>query len=167
MIKEIKTQKFEGIAVLLPEDFKEIAGSNNNELFYWTDTCTQSMGDYPYSVHVPNVLKYDIIGFVKDITEEHAAEIVEFSTQQYTVRHYKNYCQHKIGVYVYEFKKAKESFQSLMQSIGCYSVNPLSDPELTMRQGDGYVYYSASDEDFEEYEKAEANTGTWLILKKL
>lgn len=32
--------------------------------------------------------------------------------------------------------------------------NVLEDPELTMRQGDGQVYYGASEEDFEQYQKA-------------
>lgn len=32
----------------------------------------------------------------------------------------------------------------------------LQDPELTMKQGDGSVYYSATDEEFDEYDKAES-----------
>ena len=32
--------------------------------------------------------------------------------------------------------------------------NVLEDPENTMKQGDGHVYYSADDEDFKKYEQA-------------
>lgn len=33
--------------------------------------------------------------------------------------------------------------------------NVLSDPELTIKQGDGFAYYSALDEDFKKYQEAE------------
>lgn len=40
--------------------------------------------------------------------------------------------------------------------IPCKDGKPLEDPESTMMQGNGQVYYSASDEDFKEYEEAQA-----------
>jgi hypothetical protein len=53
------------------------------------------------------------------------------------------------------FKTAKEFFFSYLESQGIYFENKLRDPELTMRQGDGSVYYGASEEDFKEFEEAE------------
>jgi hypothetical protein len=38
--------------------------------------------------------------------------------------------------------------------IPCEDGKPLIDTETTMRQGDGQVYYGASDEEFEEYQQA-------------
>ena len=43
---------------------------------------------------------------------------------------------------------------------------PLDDPESTMKQGDGHVYYSASDEEFKAYQEAEQRVlwkGEWDI----
>ena len=59
--------------------------------------------------------------------------------------------------------------------IPCKNGKPLSDPELTMMQGDGSVYYSASDEDFNDYQEAESkvlfkdttviNRGSYFVVE--
>lgn len=51
--------------------------------------------------------------------------------------------------------EAGERLLNLGDFIPCLNGKPLKDPESTMKQGDGQVYYTASDEDFKEYQKAE------------
>lgn len=163
-IKEIKTENFEGLAVLVPDDFKDYAGANNNELFYWTETCTQSTGDYPYSVHVPNIKEYKILGKANELTEEQCETItpcVYDGREDVNVMGLIYECYDGSD---FTCNTAKESFASLMQSIRCYSVNPVPNPEpqFDERGNGGYCETWVKD-----YEKAQANTGTWIILKKL
>ncbi|MDM8174820.1 hypothetical protein QT327_10705 [Olivibacter sp. 47] len=55
----------------------------------------------------------------------------------------------------YLYLTPKDSFVSAIKAEGWYTENPLPDPELTMMQGDGYVYYGASHEDFDQYARME------------
>ena len=61
---------------------------------------------------------------------------------------------------------AKESFESLLYLLKVFKEHPLEDPGLTMKQGDGSVYYTASDEDFAEYAFLEERVGNWVLLIK-
>jgi len=161
MIKEIKTEKFSGLAMLVPDDatkfsLKKTKKGKPDQLHYFIPYTCDAVSNQRLVI-LPSE-DYLFVGKATELTEEQCAEITPNSFYGRFIDY--NMLEVNCGT-------AKESFASLMQSLQCYSVNPLSDPEGTMRQGDGYVYYSASDEEFEEYEKAQANTGTWLILKKL
>lgn len=61
---------------------------------------------------------------------------------------------------------AKAAMAEYLNRIEIYQTNPFFNPEVTMMQGDGYVYYGASDEEFAEYAQAEERVGNWILLIK-
>lgn len=63
-----------------------------------------------------------------------------------------------------EWRSAIELWSLLKEANGIVDSNPLPDPELTMRQGDGYVYYGAADEEFAEYDRIESLVKRLLVL---
>lgn len=120
-IKQIKTEKFEGLAVLVPD---------GNE--YWIDSKITKFihighieGD-AYTIELPFVCHY--IAESTDLTEERCTDIVDRKNWGY--RHYWNDNGFVPRGFNHVYRHAKESFASLMQSL-------------------------------------EANTGTWIILKKI
>lgn len=162
MIKEIKTERFEGLAVLVPK------GTLDNPPYITWLTPTAGIGNqwlgwtFKHGVELPQG-SWEIIGKATELTEEQCAEIVDVAGFfDFGFGRYKSYSENDKSVIF-----AGQSFESLMKSLECYSVNPLPDPEDTMRQGNGYVYYGATDEEFEEYERIQSRTGSWIILKKI
>jgi len=160
MVKEIKTKKFEGLAVLVPDDagkfsIKKTRKGYADQLHYYV----------PYTLDVVSnqrlvILQgegYEVLGKATELTEEQCAEIVDYKTTGY----FKSYA-YKNADFI--FNTAKESFTSLMQSLECYSVNPLNPPIERLQYGGEYTMRQS---EIDEYEEAQANTGTWIILRKL
>lgn len=121
MIKEIKTEKFEGLAVLVPDDAKNIG-------FHKSDWDMQ-VGDFSnvyYDINnesfeidiVDEDHDYEIISKATELTEDQRIQIVD-SKINYTVKLYINYIQNQKGISVYEYKNSQDSFKSLLQSAGC------------------------------------------------
>jgi len=140
MIKEIKTEKFKGVAVLLPD------GTIKQELLYhkYSDGKEYHLINYSFSEwrtggfilwykdfggrkNYPKKYELQLIGVVSVLTEEQCADIVEsfidseidygacrieetFAFQDYTDDEN-------------AFDSAKESFQSLIQSLECEDGN--------------------------------------------
>lgn len=141
MIKEIKTEKFEGLALLVPDN------TYNHQLEYvkYSDGKEYFMLNYNFGKnHIGGFVlwykdfggrkKYPkegelfLLGKSTELTEEQCAVIVCIGMDYYEPA-YKNYAADNDAIFKYPFDTAKESFNSLMQSTG-------------------------------------ANTGTWVILKK-
>lgn len=146
MIKQIKTEKFDGVAVLVPNDAKTFITDYN---FLIIDLCqsTQKM------IHIP-FGRIEILGKATELTEVQCAGIVP---------------QMKDPGYPFEIEDYKITFENMMQSLECYSVNPYgcrpNDESMKYkRYSDGVSWH---DHLVNEWQKTEQNTGTWLILKRL
>lgn len=72
-----KTSLAEICLWLPPSGFTSLAGIKGNHLYYWTNACTQSMGDYPYSIVLPPG-EWEYIAPAFEATEEQWSEIVPF-----------------------------------------------------------------------------------------
>jgi hypothetical protein len=170
MIKEIKTEKFSGLAVLVPDE------TTNHELRYvkYSDgkeyySLNYQFGrnssythggfllwykDFGGRKNYPKEGELHIIGIATQLTEEQCTEIVSlFSSPYLGGKKYVSY--HNMNLY----ESAKDSFASLMQSLGCYSVNPYTHPSKLSPIG-----YNKNKQKWQE---AQANTGTWLIIQKI
>lgn len=115
------------------------------------------------------------IGFLKDITEEQAREIVPL----YAYELYKDYAtQPEVtdnGVKVYGFPEALKSLHSLLQSKQVYTVNPYGEkPE--MPTSSLFEPIGSDEEDHRrmmewgkkmvQYNAAEQRVGNWFLLRK-
>jgi hypothetical protein len=87
----------------------------------------------------------EIVGISDQLTEEQAREVMP---------------QMQDSGYPFEKQEATETLADFMQANGCYSVNPYGEMPVNK---DFYWGYLA---DLEQWQQAEANTGTWLILVK-
>lgn len=161
-IKQIDTGKCRLLAVMVPE------GAILMPAIY-PHVITYRIGNSMSSVFLPenwHHVNWQILGLSDELTEEQWRRLVDgkldFLDGFGSVMQYPDFTD-KAHCYL----TAKESGLSLLEANECFSVNPYSDPGLTMKQGNRCVYYGASDEEFEIYEKAQQNTGTWLILRKL
>lgn len=178
MIKQINTYKFEGLAVLVPDDADKICISHNAA---WYNLSYRLPGAKPMPFgwthnQLPDC-KWEILGKATELTEEQCAEIAHIG-MDYHEPAYKNYISESDAIFKYPFGTAKESFSSFMDSIECYSINPYSDPKERYRcrdcaDSDGLccnedmIKYCDPHIHLEKYNEAQKNTGTWLILKKL
>jgi len=96
---------------------------------------------------------YTDIGIYPELTEEQCEELVwSFRPGLGVVHLYKNYVGHD-GL----LKTAKESFASLMHSIGCYSENPYTHPSKLSPIG--YNKKKA------KWKEAQSKLAKYLILK--
>jgi len=169
MIKEIKTEKFEGLAVLVPDDAEDfdrecVSDEDFFQLNYLMINNDEESGFHGeptvYSIDMP--CNFEIIGKSTELTEEQCADIVGLSFGVNNI--YKSYED------ITAVDTAKESFASLMQSIGAYSVNPYPKPDINSEK-----YVPISDDakdtlfmnDWDQWETAQEHTGTWLILKRI
>lgn len=144
MIKEIKTAKFSGLAVLVPDDYYELRISLKK-----TDHLIYRQGEF-YSNWIQLPFACELLGKSTELREEQCYDIVEawviveawlsYTTLSFTF---------------------KEIIPKFMHSIGCYSVNPFGEkPTETFNHPD-WEFTRA------KWEEAQANTGIWLVLKKL
>lgn len=101
---------------------------------------------------------WELLGNYTELTEEQCREVVItnargcFLTKSDAFDDYTNsdsFCD-----------TAKEAFASLMQANACYSENPYKYGKPSIVNHD--LWYSE-----EQWQQAEANTGTWLILRKI
>ncbi|SFE55466.1 hypothetical protein SAMN03003324_00876 [Pedobacter antarcticus] len=177
MIKELKTEKFEGLAVLVADGYycAEIESVPEEKFFqlnFLLDNTDEESGFFGdpvvWSIELPFDCK--ILGKATDLTEYECAGIV-----QPLWNGFMNYLliNEPVGNYKRLVKETtKESFDSLMQSLGCYPVNPFAGiftPRIAKDKKDlGSVLGEVIYNDMRElWKEAEANTGTWLILQKL
>ena len=152
-IKQLQPK--EGVTLLswlTPDDFREFAGLVGDHLYYWGKLHTRA--DYPYSVKLP-FSDVEYLGKATEIPEEVWQGIVD------RMGPYKNYLLSDDEFEDYSFKTATESAMSFLEANEVYSVNPLNPPIERLQYGGGYAMRQS---EVDEYEKAEANTGTWLIL---
>lgn len=142
------------LLVELPEGAKDIDIHYNSDLkihqLFWRAEF-MGMKDVGALRDLPDG-EWKLIGKLPEVTEEQYHELVHFFIYEDEIAKeniYRDYSE--LGFY----DTAKESFFSALTASGIFFKNPLPDPELTMRQGNGSVYYGASDEEFEEYAKME------------
>lgn len=112
---------------------------------------------------------WQIVGISDQLTEEQCREVMPVSYLPFP-----NFdpigfeVNDELGTTIYN--TAKEAFESLMQSERCYSENPYG-PDLCEHNRQCYdscqgSCWTRADIDSEEWQAAEANTGSWLIIKK-
>lgn len=155
-IKQINTGVAEVLAVKVPEGAIRFA-IEQDALF-----CHIKAGVYKLVKLPPG--KWTPLGIDTELTEEDFDPLVDHAMGTYL-----NYLTDK-----YELDTSKEAFESLMQANSLYSVNPYEQPTFEYDFGDegptDYLLESANN-DFDlrmnQWQQAEANTGTWLILKRL
>lgn len=164
MIKEIKTDRFEGLAVLVPEGLISIdmySAVSGNYI-----SCSNST-----SIKIPNG-KWHLVGNAKDFTEENAFLVVESFIKRVNIpQRHQGYMDSTQYLNYYSdlkfedsFSSAIESFESLMQSMGCYSVNPYGEEPKDIP--DLGAFTQAVRKQHQQWKKAQETTGTWIILKK-
>jgi len=154
MIKEIKTDKFEGLALLVPDNTSNYRLMDSVSLF----SGDSSICKLPY--------RCKILGKSTELTEEQCAEIVEMFSMEKRINGKKTYVSYNsMGLHL----TAKESFESLMQSLQCYSVNPYGENKPFYSGQSDYddPYGNKGRKEHEQWQQAQANTGTWVILKKI
>lgn len=165
-IKHIQTEKFKGIAIQLPNKVYHFKLNYHTISKMWT---LYDSRNKKWEFTIPTLLTnkghvmYHMIGKAHELSEEQCAEIVplqewcHYFDYQLSRGHLQNYCD-----------TAKESFNSYLNSIECYSTNPHIKP-------DDEKYAPITDEDKDSlflhdwmvWTKAELNTGTWIILETI
>jgi hypothetical protein len=178
MIKEIKTEKFEGLAVLVPDGFKGgvanmgyLTGKMDNpanrihEKHFNSPYAIQKQLDrvnkLPEYVDAPAIKlpegDYKIIGKAIELTEEQCETIA---------------VKNPLIAYEMNFRRC---FNLLMRKIECYSENPLGKKPERLVPFMGRGHYSENqlerierfNSELRKWEEAEKQTGTWLILQKI
>lgn len=154
MIKEIKTEKFEGLAVLVPENASDLVYPKIGivDLYFLLKN-----GQYESVIIPQNKNGYEIMGKATELTRQNCADIVKYIGLPWNA--YKDYTNNSNW-----FNNPIQSFKSLLYSLGCYSENPIPVPEP---QGNGIDEMDYCQTWIKDYEEAQGFTGTWLILKKL
>jgi len=146
-------------AIEVPGDAKDFIVFVNSDR-YWLKYTTEYSKGLRHLCCIELPCKCEIISLSTELSEEQCAELVETSeyydphAQPYPIPCYKDYVKWQ----------STEALASFMSANGLVDRNPLPDPEDTMRQGDGYVYYGASDEEFAEYEEAQSLVKKYIIL---
>ncbi len=113
MIKEITLQnKNTYLFVEIPNDAYDFKDTSANGVMY---KLLDGYQDSIYFDEIDENLKFKIISATKDITESQAENIIE---QKGTTPWFKNYIKGLANMNWFEFKTAKKSLQSLIQSIG-------------------------------------------------
>lgn len=174
MIKEFKTSKGEFIAILIPNikySFVRIEKWAQGDILHGSP---KMIGEPKLNTLLPKG-DYQIIGLSNQITEKRAKEIC---SKQYF---------YTGGVKI--SAKSLDIFKGLMESIKCYSFNPVGqkpneeDYKLTGRNEQEWkmidedrrglkptwasVLMSNYTDKLSKWKEAEENTGSWLILKKI
>lgn len=168
MIRKIKTEKFEGLAVLVP-DVKMFFKIHNEYLVMGVSSEDVGgkikkiqRGDNRGFIRSELIYGCEILGKVEELTEDQCADIVELgeagSFYGYNFTVYKNYKNSEDkGDW---FFKSTISFASLMQSMECYSVNPYGERPKADIFIDNTIRWKI-------WDYAQKKVGTWLILKKV
>lgn len=166
-IKQFSTGKTDILAVMVPE------GAHGFELTKWNYQKQDYLGRFTLlydSLKMETNLKkgdrphvqlpegnWQIVGLSTEVTEGQWRELMlrtkSFLSGVFPVFHYSG------------FETAKESGLSLIEANECFSVNPLDGvPRYVYGQNNSAntVWYTEKD-----YQQAQENTGTWLILRKL
>jgi len=111
MIKKIKTEKFEGLALLVPDDASDFSIESPDSLAFisgeYSDLKIEQLSDgYPW----------EILGKATEMTEEQCAEIVDAPMFD---KYYFDYMNPKFEGWAGGFllSNALESFTSLMRSL--------------------------------------------------
>jgi len=170
MIKKIKTEKFEGLAVLVPDDAINFIFSvdHTGKYLNWDDGLFDEEGfaeGGELFLTNDSRNKFKIVGKSTELTEEQCAEIVSIGMDYYEPA-YKNYVAEADSLFKYPFDTAKESFASLMESIGCYAVNPYGEKEPEDISDLG-AFTQMMRQKWVKWQEAQKQTGIWVILKKL
>lgn len=149
------TGKVELCFWLTPDDFTNIAGFVRDHLYYWTKTCTQRMGDYPYSIVLPPG-EWEPVGSPFDVTEEEARELVPYLPTIEGDR-FENFDS---GEYEkkYVFAKAIESWHSLLSHLQIYRENPYLRPNEGDQDEDVFWENAA------QYQRGESRKGNWILI---
>jgi len=180
MIKEIKTEKFEGLAVLMPDRYVS-AFANMGYLVVKADNPATDIGEdemfppdrlekalarvskLPEHITLPAIKlpdgEFKILGKSKGLTEKQCAEIVEIKKAGLFI----DYMTEKPKYHLRYCDSAKESFASLMQVNECYGINPFE----AVMNSKTVAGNRIADLSKEAYITAESQTGTWIILQKL
>ena len=156
MIKEIKTEKFEGLAVLVPDGAHGYFYSVDSKGKYLTSnsgTFDNDGDDEGFEIKISDDSRrtFKILGKATELTEEQLKLIIPDTFRRRRFSH----------------------FQDILEAQGCYSVNPYAGifrPHLsTPEKGNlGEIIAGVIYNDVKQlFLEAEANTGTWLILQKL
>jgi hypothetical protein len=160
MIKEIKTEKFEGLAMLVPDSMTEECSFYPNALTYKVSgvTVCESL---PTAYHDG---KWIVLGKATELTEEQCAGIMPKS-----VRVLGSDFKQTGSTYLTE--TARGDFDQFLRYILCaYSVNPyekFKGAKLVHSAGDPDTADRIVKEVKLRFEQAQASTGTWLIIQKL
>jgi hypothetical protein len=161
IVKEIKTDRFKGLAVLVPNRASEFSIESPNILAFMLDNT-------PNDIKIDQLYgyTYEILGKATELTEDQCADI----TLLPMIREKDGQLGFMISCMDIEiYPTAVSAVQDFMQSLECYSENPYEES------------YNLIEEHFENnkcnitevetvtelFEEAETNTGTWLILKKI
>jgi hypothetical protein len=159
MIKHIKTEKFEGLAVLVPDDARnfDIGRWAGRRLIFNQGKCevdNMKTG----SIELGLDSEYEILGKANELTEEQRRSIVSFEYDNLLFdcigELFRNYLNHSDPVL-----DSVQAFNSLMESLECYSFNPYTHPSKLSPIG-----YNKNKQKWKE---AQANIGTWLIIGKI
>lgn len=168
MIKEIKTEKFQGLALLVPDgshNFSTAVDSTGKYLQFFIGQYDDDGDDLGGELKLTEnpYLKLKILGKATELTEEQCMLIVPENLNGYREECYPDFTPSTNDLSC-AYVNAKLSFASLMQSLGCYSLNPVNKPNPC---GNGVDFIEYDPVWVKEYDTAQANTGTWLILQKL
>lgn len=158
MTKEIKTEKFEGLVVLVPDDATDF---RIDYASYVVLSWSNETGSDAFRL---DNCRYKILGKATELTEEQCADIMPGEDIGLLGMVFKNYINPSDP-----FCDAKQSFKSFMHSLECYSVNPYGEkPEFVFGEyGKSPIEFNRFELDMFKWQEAQSNTGTWLILKKL
>jgi len=173
MMKEIKTEKFEGIAVFVGNDYYDFAIKKSeflypgqNVLTYKSPVIWDKYQKEGWSWETKCESGMEILGKSTELTEEQCANIIPSLVPGNVLK--------SIGVSVLypmfnsdrKSLNAKTAFASLMQSIGAYSVNPYGEKEPEDISDLG-AFTQMMRQKWKNWKQAQANTGTWLILRRV
>lgn len=128
-VKHIITAIAEIFVVEVPVGSRNISINNARGMFKYTDKINIVRWEsLPFG-------NWGIIGKMNDLTEDQAAEIVEYSGKHKMFKDYKSNKKHKVNVYSLNW--AINSFDRLLEVNGIIFKNPNYDPELTTESGAG------------------------------
>jgi hypothetical protein len=137
MIKEIKTEKFEGLAVLVP----------------------------PYgTAHVLDLKQYKILGKAKELTEEQCADIMPKPVPLVDTDGNQTGSNYLSGSAKSDFNNLLHYIHGCY-SINPYE--KFKGAKLVHAQGSVPTAEMIIEEVNRKYDEAQKHTGTWLILKKI
>ena len=115
MIKIIKTEIFEGVAVLAPENAKDIRMIHHNTKLGWL------IDDRLFHETLLPYCNYLILGEANELAEEQCSEIVEATVE---------ILDWPINTDMPNVREvtSRESFKKLLYKIGCYTLDAFNKP---------------------------------------